>query len=78
MAVRTVRSDKWVRAFVGDVAIVDSRAPLLYYEENFPVPGYAFAQADVRTDLLQHTTAQPPVEPFFYLPKGPVAQWFDL
>ena len=78
MAVRTVRSDKWVRAFVGNVAIVDSLAPLLYYEENFPVPGYAFEKADVRTDLLQHTTAQPPVEPFFFLPKGPVAQWFDL
>jgi len=30
MAVRTVRSDKWVRAFVGDVAIVDSLAPLLF------------------------------------------------
>ena len=78
MAVRTVRSDKWVRAFVGNVAIVDSLAPLLYYEENFPVPGYAFEKADVRTDLLQHTTSQPPVEPFFFLPKGPVAQWFDL
>jgi len=76
--VRTERSDKWVRAFVGETTVVDSRAPLLYYEEAFPVPGYAFAKADVRTDLLRPAKGEPPREPFFFLPKGPVSQWFDL
>lgn len=78
MPVRTERSDKWVRAFVGETTVVDSRAPLLYYEEAFPVPGYAFAKADVRTDLLRPAKGEPPREPFFFLPKGPVSQWFDL
>ena len=78
VAVRTERSDKWVRAFVSDTMVVDSRAPLLFYEEAFPVPGYAFAMADVRTDLLRPAEGEPPAEPFFFLPKGPVSHWFDL
>lgn len=78
MPVRTERSAKWVRAFVGETAVVDSRAPLLFYEETFPVPGYAFAREDVRTDLLQPAVGEPPREPFFFLPKGPVSQWFNL
>jgi uncharacterized protein (DUF427 family) len=76
--VRTERIDKWVRAFVGDVAVVDSREPKLFYEEHFPVPGYAFARTDVRTDLLRPSSTDPPREPFFFLPKGPVKEWFDL
>jgi uncharacterized protein (DUF427 family) len=76
--VRTEHSDKWVRAFVGDTAVVDSRAPLLFYEESFPVPAYAFARADVRMDLLRPAAGEPPREPFFFLPKGPVSHWFDL
>ncbi len=78
MPVRTEPIDKWVRAYVGDTAVVDSRAPLLYYEEMFPVPGYAFAKSDVRTDLLRPAEGEPPREPFFFLPKGPVAQWYDV
>jgi len=76
--VRTELSDKWVRAYVGDTAVVDSRAPVLCYEAEFPVPGYAFARTDVRTDLLEPSSGEPPSEPFFFLPLGPVAQWFDL
>lgn len=78
MTVRTEPSDKWVRAFVGSTAVVDSREPLLFYEESFPVPGYAFTKQDVRTDLLRASSDEPAREPFFFLPKGPVAQWFDL
>ena len=78
MPVRTELSDKWVRAYVGDTAVVDSRAPVLCYEAEFPVPGYAFARTDVRTDLLEPSSGEPPSEPFFFLPLGPVAQWFDL
>jgi uncharacterized protein (DUF427 family) len=78
VSVRTEGCDKWVRAFVGDVAVVDSRAPVLFYEEHFPVPGYAFPGEDVRTDLLHASSGEPPRDPFFFLPKGPVAEWFDL
>ena len=28
---KTETSHKWVRAFVGDTAVVDSRAPILFY-----------------------------------------------
>ena len=75
---KTETSHKWVRAFVGDTAVVDSRAPILFYEDSFPVPAYAFADEDVRVDLLRPTTEPPPDGPFFYRPKGPVAQWYDL
>jgi uncharacterized protein (DUF427 family) len=78
MPVRTEPIDKWVRAYVGDVAVVDSRAPLLFYEEDFPVPGYAFAEHDVRTDLLRPSSGEPPAQPAFFLPKGPVEQWYDI
>ena len=71
-------SDKWVRAYVGGTAVVDSRAPVLFYEDAFPVPGYAFARSDVRTDLLRPNPHGPVGGEFFFLPKGPVAQWFDL
>src|SRR4051812_18777872 len=78
VSVRTERSEKWVRAFVDDVAVVDSRAPVLCWEEHFPVPGYAFADDDVRVDLLRPSKAEPPHGPRFFLPQGPVAEWFDL
>jgi uncharacterized protein (DUF427 family) len=78
MSVRTEPIDKWVRAYVDDVAVVDSREPLLFWEEDFPVPSYAFARSDVRTDLLTETHEPAPSQPFFFLPHGPVARWFDL
>jgi uncharacterized protein (DUF427 family) len=78
VSVRTEQSEKWVRAFVDDVAVVDSHAPVLFWEERFPVPAYAFAAGDVRTDLLRPSKAEPPHGPGFFLPRGPVAAWFDL
>ncbi|WP_038169237.1 DUF427 domain-containing protein [Tomitella biformata] len=74
---RVEPSDRWVRGFVGETAVVDSHTPLLFWEESFPVPSYAFARVDVRTDLLG--PGSPPAErhPFFG-PRGPVGQWFDL
>ncbi|MGI8720854.1 MAG: DUF427 domain-containing protein [Geodermatophilaceae bacterium] len=78
MAVRTEPSERWVRAFVGDTAVVDSRGPVLFYEDVFPIPNYAFNRGDVRTDLLQESSDDPDREPFFFLPKGPVSQWYDL
>lgn len=78
VSIRTEVSDKWVRAYVDDVAVVDSRAPMLFWEEQFPVPAYAFPRRDIRTDLLKEQHDDPPREPFFFLPKGPVSRWFDL
>jgi len=76
--VRTEVSEKWVRAYVDEVAVVDSREALLFWEKHFPVPSYAFPRRAVRTDLLLESRDAPPREPFFLLPKGPVLQWFDL
>jgi len=76
--VRTEVSDKWVRAYVDDVAVVDSREPVLFWEDEFPVPAYAFLQRDVRTDLLTETRSDPPQEPAFFLPRGSVSRWYDL
>lgn len=76
--VRTEPSDKWVRAQVSGTTVVDSRAPLLFWEEDFPVPGYAFAPADVRTDLLRPSAEVPAGPVTFFSPQGPVSQWYDL
>jgi uncharacterized protein (DUF427 family) len=76
--VRTELSPRWVRGFVGEVAVVDSRSPLLFWEDHFPVPNYAFDPADVRQDLLRPATGEPPGQPWFFLPQGPVSAWFDL
>ena len=78
MAVRTEHIDKWVRAYLDDVVVVDSRQPLLFWEEHFPVPAYAFPRSDVRTELLTETRADAPRQPFFFLPQGPVSQWYDV
>ncbi|VXA96903.1 DUF427 domain-containing protein [Aeromicrobium sp. 9AM] len=75
---RTELSSKWVRGFVGETAVVDSRAPMLFFEDSFPVPGYAFADEDVRLDVLRPAADPPPEGSFFYRPKGPVTQWYDL
>ncbi len=77
MSIRTEASEKWVRAFVGETCVLDSHRPLLFWEEGFPVPGYAFPAADVRTELLRPARTDPAGPPFF-LPKGPVSAWFDL
>lgn len=76
--VRTEISDKWARATVGGTTVVDTRAPMLFWEDTFPVPSYAFAPTDVRMDLPVPTGRAPASHRFFNLLKGPIAQWFDL
>ena len=78
MPVRTELIDKWVRAYVGGTAVVDSKAPVLFYEDSSPIPGYAFGKSDVRTDLLRPNPGEPAGGHPLFLPKGPVVQWFDL
>ena len=62
---RTEPSRRWVRGYVGELAVVDSRAPLLFWEDDFPVPNYAFDPADVRQDLLRPAVGVPPSQPWF-------------
>jgi uncharacterized protein (DUF427 family) len=46
-------SERWVRGYKGEVAVVDSRHPVLVWEPDLPVPQYAFPSGEVRTDLLR-------------------------
>lgn len=75
---RVEPSERRVRAVVGDQVVVDSTRPVLFWEDGFPVPNYAFDPADVRTDLLTPSPGPRPAEPAFFGPQGPVSQWFDL
>lgn len=70
-------SERWVRGFAGDVAVVDSRRQLLVWEPRHKVPEYGFPLADVRTDLLEETDA-PEGDLGYYRPRRAPAQWYDL
>ena len=77
MTVRTEPSPRWVRGYVGDVAVVDSRRALLFWENRLPVPHYAFPVDDVRTEMLAPSASGPADHPFFG-PQGPVTEAFDV
>lgn len=68
-------SERRVRGLVDDVALVDSREPILVWEPRHKVPEYGFPVADVRTDLLE-TTDTAPADGLYYRPRRPVRQWF--
>ncbi|WP_223622345.1 DUF427 domain-containing protein [Microbacterium sp. EST19A] len=68
-------SERWVRGWIDDLAVVDSRRPILVWEPEAKVPEYGFPLADVRTDLL--TPGEPPAAEY-YRPKGAARRWFDL
>ena len=74
---RTEATDKWVRGYVGETPIVDTRDALLFWEEKFPVPGYAFPRADVRTDLLR-PSAGGADRALVLHGQGPGAEWYDV
>lgn len=78
MTVRTEPSEKWVRGWLDGEAVVDTRSALLAWQDPFPVPTYAIDPADVRDGLLTPVAGPPVGVPFFFGPKGPVAQWFDV
>ncbi len=75
---RTEPTDKWVRGYVGETAIVDSRDVLLFWDPLRPVPEYAFRREDVRTDLLRPSTEPGTGAHPFYPPRGPVPEWYDV
>jgi uncharacterized protein (DUF427 family) len=65
-------SARWVRGTVGGTTVVDSRHPVLVWQEWPPVPFYAFPRAELRADLLSPATAPPVVR------QTGAARWFDL
>lgn len=75
---RTELIDKRVRGRLGETLVVDTRDPLLFWEDHFPIPSYAFLVGDVRTPLLRETDPPPDGPWSFHAPHGPVAEWFDL
>jgi uncharacterized protein (DUF427 family) len=76
---RTYPSDRWVRAFVGDTMIVDSRDPLLFWEADSSIPGYAFPPESVRREFLSEASGPAERDGFeFFRPKGEVSRWFDI
>ena len=77
MSVRTEFIDKWVRAYVDDVAVVGTAAAAVL-GGALSRPGVRLLPGDVRTDLLSEARDDPPREPSFFLPQGPVSQWYDL
>lgn len=77
MDARTEVSERWIRGYAAGEVVVDCRTPTLLWEADFPVPRAHFPRADVRTDLLRPSAAEPGDWSFFR-PHNPVAQWFDL
>lgn len=77
MTIRTLRSERWVRGYLGGETVVDTRHALLFWEDPVPVPHYAFPRDDVRTDLLVETEAEGEDDRFFG-PTGPVSAMYDL
>ncbi|WP_082198236.1 DUF427 domain-containing protein [Paenibacillus sp. FJAT-27812] len=70
-------SARWIRAVVGDIAVVDSRSQILVWEPRHKVPEYGFPIEHVRTDLLIPSQERPePRE--FYRPQTTDVSWFDL
>lgn len=68
-------SERWVRGWVDDAAVVDSRRPILVWEPGAKVPEYGYPLRDVRTDLL--VPGEPPAQSY-YRPRLPARRWFDL
>ncbi|MBG6056681.1 uncharacterized protein (DUF427 family) [Cryobacterium sp. MP_M5] len=76
---KTFPSDRWVRAFVEGATVVDSRDPLLFWEDGFAVPGYAFSAETVELALLSESADAPVRRGFdFFGPKGKVRTRFDV
>ncbi|WP_051441519.1 DUF427 domain-containing protein [Arthrobacter sp. H14] len=71
-----VPSARWVRGFIGNTLVVDSRDQLLIWEEELPVPRYLFQNRDVRPENLVPTG--PPASQRYHHPYFGVTSWFDV
>lgn len=74
---RTETSERWIRGWVDDKPIVDTRAALLFWVEDFPVPTYAIDWADTAREAFRPTD-RPSSRHRFYGPHSEVSQWFDV
>ncbi|MET0860366.1 MAG: DUF427 domain-containing protein [Microbacterium sp.] len=68
-------SRRWVRGWVGETAVADSRRPILTWEPGAKVAEYGFPVEDVRSDLLE--PGDPPTVAY-YRPRRPARRWLDL
>ena len=69
-------SNRWVRGFVGDTLLVDSREQLLVWEAQLPVPRYLFRDEHLRAEHLVPTGA--PEQRGYHHPNSEVTAWFDV
>ncbi len=75
---RTEPSERWIRGWLNEQPIVDTRAALLFWAPEFPVPNYAYDWADTDRDAFR-PPAEPPAHTHpFYGPHGEVTQFFDV
>src|SRR5690348_15658459 len=51
---------------------------MMFWEDAFPVPNYAYEPSEVRTDLLVPTRTEAPSGFDFFEPRGPVSEMYDL
>jgi uncharacterized protein (DUF427 family) len=72
-------SDRWVRAYLGDSVVLDSRHPVLVFETGFPVGFYGVPAAAFTQGVLRESSEPPARAGFdFHAPKGAVTTWYDI
>lgn len=75
--VRTEPGRRWVRGWLNGVAVVDSRRPLLFWTEGFPVCEYAFDGGSFAADSLRESGPPDRTHPF-HGPQSEVLQWYAV
>lgn len=74
---RTEPIDKWVRGRLGDVLVLETREPLLVWQDGFP-PVYAFARDEVAAGVLRPASGSSYTGGWFFGPHRPVREWYDV
>ena len=77
MAIRTEPIDKRVRGRLEGTLVVETRDPLLVWQDGFP-PVYGFAPDEVADGALRPATGSSYGGSFFFGPHLPVAEWYDV
>jgi len=76
-ASRTEPVDKWVRGRLGDALVLETREPLLVWQDAFP-PVYAFARDELAADVLRPASGSSYPGGWFFGPHLRVAEWYDV
>jgi uncharacterized protein (DUF427 family) len=77
MAIRTEPIDKHVRGRLDGTVVVETRDPLLVWQDGFP-PIYGFAPDEVADGALRPATESSYGGNSFFGPHLPVAEWYDV